>query len=201
MKMSKTLTRLYDNYADARGAVSELEQLGVPHDDLSIVANNAAHETHTKAAQDAGAGAGVGAAIGGVGGLLAGLGMLAIPGIGPVVAAGWLASTALGAGVGIVAGGATGGVIGALQKEGVSERDANVYSEGVRRGGSLVSAKVKDELVPSAEAILNRYSTVDPDVRERAYREGGWKTFDENAPVYSQEEIERERALYPIDRL
>jgi hypothetical protein len=66
-------------------------------------------------------------AVGGAVGLLAGLGLLAIPGIGPVVAAGWLVSTAAGA----AAGGATGGLIGALTQAGVSEEDAHVYAEGV----------------------------------------------------------------------
>ncbi len=196
--MSTTVTRLYDNYSDARGAVEELEQIGVPHSNIGIVASNAdhAHGEHTKAAQDAGAGAGIGAAVGGVGGLLAGLGMLAIPGLGPVVAAGWLASTALGAGVGLVAGGAAGGLIGALQKEGVSERDAHVYSEGVRRGGSLVSAKVDDEMVSEVEAILDRHNPVDPQARGRAYAETGWTRFDESAPPYDAAQIARERSLY-----
>jgi hypothetical protein len=80
-------------------------------------------------------GAGVGTAVGGAAGLLAGLGLLAIPGVGPVVAAGWLVATAVGA----VAGAATGGLIGGLTGAGVSEDDAHVYAEGVRRGGSLVA--------------------------------------------------------------
>jgi hypothetical protein len=162
--MSMTITRLYDDYRDARNAVEDLEKIGVPHGNISIVANNAdhAHGDHAKAVQDAGVGAGIGAAVGGAGGLLAGLGMLAIPGLGPVVAAGWLASTALGAGVGLVAGGAAGGLVGALQKEGVSERDAHVYSEGVRRGGTLVSVKTDGATASEVEAILNRHHPVDP---------------------------------------
>lgn len=196
--MSITVTRLYDAYSDARRAVEDLEKIGVEHNDISIVANNAdhAHGEYTKAAQDAGAGAGIGAAVGGVGGLLAGLGMLAIPGLGPVVAAGWLASTALGAGVGLVAGGTAGGLIGALQKEGVSERDAHVYSEGVRRGGSLVSAKVDNQMVPEVEATLDRHNAVDPQARGRAYAESGWTRFDETAPPYDAEQIAGERTLF-----
>ena len=78
------------------------------------------------------------------GGLLAGLGLLAIPGLGPIVAAGWLAATAVGAGIGAAGGAATGSLVGALKNSGHTEEDANVYSEGVRRGGTLVSAKVQD---------------------------------------------------------
>src|SRR6201988_4752355 len=91
-------------------------------------------------AESAGKGAGIGAGIGGTAGLLAGLGLLAIPGLGPVVAAGWLAATAVGA----AAGAATGGIIGALTEAGVSEEDAHTYAEGVRRGGTLVSARVPE---------------------------------------------------------
>jgi hypothetical protein len=199
--MSKTITHLYDRYEDAKAAVSELERIGVSHSDISIVANNAhgEHLAGSEAAEDAGKGAGTGAAIGGLGGLLAGLGVLAIPGLGPVVAAGWLASTAVGAGVGAAIGGAAGGLVGALQKEGVSEHDAHVYSEGVRRGGTLVSAKVPDNLVPEAEAVLNRSGAVNPVERGNAYREAGWSRFDETAPAYDREQIETERQRYARD--
>jgi hypothetical protein len=197
--MSKTITRLFDNYSDAEAAVADLERLGVPHSDISLIANERARGS--KAAEDAGAGATGGAVVGGVGGLLAGLGILAIPGLGPVVAAGWLAATAVGAGVGAVVGGAAGGLIGALQKEGVSEDDAHVYSEGVRRGGTLVSAKVSDDLVPEADAVLERHRAVDAAARGQAYRRAGWSRFDENAPAYTDDEIACERELYRSETL
>ena len=126
--MTVTISRLYENYADAQRAITSLEAAGVPHSDLSIVANNSDNwygadkkvdrdrDGTDDRAERAATGAGIGAGIGGVAGLLAGLGLLAIPGLGPVVAAGWLASTALGA----TAGAATGG-IGALTEAGVSK--------------------------------------------------------------------------------
>ena len=95
--------------------------------------------------------------VGGVAGLLAGLGLLAIPGIGPVVAAGWLASTAAVA----VAGGATGGLIGALTQSGIGEQEAHAYAEGVRRGGTLVTVRVPDTDWARVEAILDRHSPMD----------------------------------------
>src|ERR1700732_2224031 len=111
--MTQTVTGLYDTYDSAVSAVNALEASGVPHSDISIVSNNVDNR-YTKdhpmnAAEDAGKGAGIGAAVGGVGGLLTGLGLLAIPGVGPVVAAGWLVATAAGAGAGGVGGGAAGG--------------------------------------------------------------------------------------------
>eukprot|EP01035_Chromulina_nebulosa_P064280 gene64280-87916_t len=85
----KTVTGLFDNYDDASDAVGELEASGVAHDAISIVSNNSDNQhdnVRSKVAGDATGGAGLGAAIGGAGGLLAGLGLMAIPGVGPVVA-------------------------------------------------------------------------------------------------------------------
>ena len=202
--MTQTLTGLFDTYDDARRAIQDLEAAGVPHRDLSLVANNAhgAHGVNGEragvAGEDAGKGAGVGATLGGVGGLLAGLGLLAIPGLGPVVAAGWLASTALGAIGGAVVGGATGGLVGALTHAGVAEEDAHVYAEGVRRGGALVTAKVQDALVPTARAVLTDRSTVDIVARRGAYRQQGWSRFDEGAAPYTADQITAERRLHRL---
>ncbi len=207
--MAKTITRLFDDYSDAAAAVRDLEMLGVPRDDLSIVANNAdrIHDRNSGADihdvndhGDVSRGVSTGAALGGVGGLLAGLGLLAIPGLGPIVAAGWLASTALGAGIGAAGGAATGGIVGALKNAGHTDDEAHVYSEGVRRGGTLVSARVSDTLVPEAEATLQRHRSVDAATRGTAYREGGWQSFDEQAPAYTPDQVSIERDRYRIHK-
>jgi hypothetical protein len=201
--MTITISRLYDNYSDAQRAVTSLESAGVPHSDLSIVANNSDnwYSTDKKVDRDrdgvddraegAATGAGLGAGLGGAAGLLAGLGLLAIPGLGPVVAAGWLASTALGA----VAGGATGGVVGALTQAGVSDEEAPLYAEGVRRGGTLVSARVPDADRARYEAILNQ-SAVNLRDRSAAWQKAGWKSYDPSAKPYGADEVRRERQLY-----
>jgi hypothetical protein len=202
--MTQTITGLFDSYQDAQRAVQDLEASGVPHHDISIVANNAhgehdhlaTRERASEAGEDAGKGAGVGAAVGGLGGLLAGLGLLAIPGLGPVVAAGWLASTVVGAGVGAVVGGAAGGLVGALTHAGVPENDAHVYAEGVRRGGTLVTAKVSDADAVSARAILNGERSVDLAGRRQAYVQEGWTRFDETAPAYTPDQVLIERQRY-----
>ena len=162
--MTVTISRLYDNYADAQRAVQGLENAGVPHSDISIVANNSDNwynggkrvdrdgDGVDDRAEGAGKGAGIGAGVGGAAGLLAGLGLLAIPGLGPVVAAGWLAATAVGA----AAGAATGGIVGALTEAGVSKEEAPLYAEGVRRGGTLVSARVPDADRARLNAILDQ---------------------------------------------
>jgi hypothetical protein len=198
--MTQTVSALYDTYDAARSAVSALEGAGVAHSDISIVANNSEswhRDDHTSdAAEGAGKGAGVGAAVGGVGGLLTGLGLLAIPGVGPVVAAGWLVATAVGVGAGAAVGAATGGLIGSLTDAGIPDRDANLYAEGVRRGGALVTARVDDARASEAHAILQRHKSVDLNSRGRLYQEEGWSRFDPAAPAYTADQVAKERARY-----
>lgn len=188
----RTVTGLFDTYEDARRAVADLEAAGIPTDDISIVSHAGAENT-SYAAEGLGAGAGLGALAGGAGGLLAGLGLIAIPGVGPVVAAGWLAATAAGVAAGAAAGGAAGGIIGALINAGISEEEANIYAESVRRGGAMVVAKVSDTQIAAAEDILQSANRVDVASRGLAYREAGWSRFDESSPPYSAAEIDEER--------
>ena len=193
----RTVTGLFDTRDQANTAVRSLKDAGIASDDISVVANNADGSYASDAddvAKDAGTGAGIGAAVGGAGGLLTGLGMLAIPGIGPVVAGGWLLATVVGAATGAVVGGATGGLIGALTEAGVDERDAHVYAEGVRRGGVLVTARVDETLAEAAQAILQSDSGVTLDTRRRDYEAGGWETFDETADPYQPDQIRDYRA-------
>jgi hypothetical protein len=201
--MTVTISRLYDNPNDAQKAVRRLEAAGVPPSDISIVANNSDSWFSTDKkldrdrdgvddrAESAGKGAGIGAGVGGTAGLLAGLGLLAIPGLGPVVAAGWLAATAVGA----AAGAATGGIVGALTEAGVSKEDAHSYAEGVRRGGSLVSARVADADRARFDAMLNE-SAVNLRDRSAAWQKSGWKSFDPTSQPYGAEEVRKERQLY-----
>ncbi len=193
--MAETVTGLFDNYKDAHVAVQDLEASGIPHSDISIVANNSENwhkDEPSPAATDAGIGASAGAVVGGGVGVLTGLGLMAIPGVGPVVAAGWLVATAVGA----VAGGAAGGIVGALTASGVPERDAHVYAEGVRRGGTLVTARVPSDKISTARAILDRSHMVDISARRSAYETAGWSKFDEAAPVYTEDQVRKERGLY-----
>ncbi|MGV2103925.1 general stress protein [Rhizobium sp. 21-4511-3d] len=203
--MKTTITGLYDSYDDAKAAVKALEDAGVPSDDISIVTNKAngvdVEGQGNRAGEGAGTGAGIGALAGGAGGLLTGLGLLAIPGVGPVVAAGWLAATAAGAAAGAVAGGAVGGIVGAMVESGVPEEDAHLYAEGVRRGGTLVTARVEDEHRASADAILNSSPRVDVADRRARYAEQGWTRFDETADPYTDEQIAGERDRYRVNRL
>jgi len=193
--MAKTVVGLFDNSSDARAALQELRDAGFSGDDISMVANNSRGDygdvatardgTKSEAEEGAGFGATGGAVLGGLGGLLVGLGALAIPGIGPVVAAGTLATTlgttALGAGIGAAAGGLTGALVGA----GIPEEDANIYAEGVRRGDTLITVRADDDVEAQRAAdIMNNNNVVDIDDRGEEFRTGGWARFDESAGPY-----------------
>jgi hypothetical protein len=184
----QTITALYDDYDAASTAVGKLEAAGIPHADISIVSSNEGdrhagrlnttnavggtghHDTTEKASSGAGAGATVGTVLGGAAGLLTGLGLLAIPGVGPVVAAGWLVATVTGAGIGAAAGGLAGGLTGA----GLSESDAHTYSEGVRRGGTLVTVRADDAHAARVMDILEEHGSIDVDERAQNWRAEGW---------------------------
>ncbi len=185
---TRTLTRMFDDHAHAMQAVRELESSGFTSDEVSIVggqradaASSATGTADTDAATGAGTGATLGTVLGGGAGLLAGLGALAIPGIGPLVAAGWLVAAVTGAG----AGAAAGGLMGALVGSGVEEKDAHVYAEGVRRGGTLVSVRAEEGRLEQAEAIMARHQTVDVSARGEEYRASGWSGYRDDDSLMS----------------
>lgn len=191
MSNKVTISRLFDHCADAQRAMLHLRQAGVDDADLSLVANNADQWYAPDYAAGAGKGAAIGAGFGGFGGLLAGLGLLAIPGLGPVVAAGWLAATLAGA----AAVGAAGGVIGMMAEAGVAVNEAEIYAESIRRGGSLVSARIDAADRERLEAILDP-SSVNIGQRRDALASSGWTRFDPAAPDLTADEIKRERGLH-----
>ena len=202
---ARAVTALFDDYDAAARAVDKLEAEGIPHGDISIVAsdpenrlagrpparNETARPDESDAADGAGTGATLGTVLGGGAGLLAGLGLLAIPGVGPVVAAGWLVAAVTGAGVGAAAGGLIGGLTGA----GLSEHEAEHYAEGVRRGGTLVTVRVGDDMADRALAILDKHGSIDLDERAQGWRAQGWTgTSAETGQPRTSERIEPEAA-------
>jgi uncharacterized membrane protein len=168
--MTKTVVALYDDIQQAHDAVRDLTSTGISRENISLVTSDAEEsyaqqlnrdaETNIESsstAENVGKGAGAGAVLGGLGGLVVGLGALAIPGIGPVVAAGPIAAALAGAGIGAAAG----GLVGALVDLGIPEEEAKLYSEGIRHGGSLVSVQAEDRYVDRVIDILNNHHPVD----------------------------------------
>lgn len=175
----QTKTWLFDSHASALAALRDLEAAGFTSNEVSILGQQGpVTTTTTTATTESGAavGASVGGVVGGGAGLLAGLGVLAIPGIGPLVAAGWLAATLAGLGTGAVAG----GLLGSLTGSGVEEREAHVYAEGVRRGGTIVTVRADESRMGRAADVLSAHGPVNMTAREADYRSSGWSGYVEN---------------------
>ena len=182
--MAKTVAALFENSSEAYGAVKDLLEHGFAHDDISVMTHDEMSSDHAVEDEDSisgvAGGAGIGAALGGVSGLVLGLTALAVPGVGPVIAAGPLAAALIGAGVGAAAG----GLIGALTDIGISEDHAHYFSEGMRRGGVLVTVATTDEMAERAESILARRNPIDLSKRAEEWRSSGWSRFDPEADPY-----------------
>jgi len=143
-------------------------------------------------ASGAATGAVTGGVVGGAAGLAASLMGLAIPGIGPIIAAGPIVATLTGAGVGAVAG----GLIGGLTDMGVSKTDAEYYAESVRRGGALVTVRADDSRAERAAEVMREHGAIDIERRAEKWRERGWTGFDEKAAPYTATDLDRDRDLY-----
>lgn len=198
--MAKTIVGLFDSVTEAQSVVQDLVQAGCSRDKIGIMAQRGDDATDRPAGVDrddtpgegAAKGAGIGAVLGGIGGLVVGLAVLPIPGLGPVIAAGPIATTLAGMGIGA----ATGGIVGALVNTGVPEEHAHYYAEGVRRGGTLVTVEADDASAQQVADIMKRHRAVDVNQRAATWRQGGWTGFDNNARPFSREESERERAMF-----
>lgn len=150
---------IYPNRSSVEIAVDDLRMNGFRSEDISVLfPDNAgtkdfAHEKNTKAPEGATTGAGTGAVVGGTLGWLAGIGALAIPGVGPLIAAGPI----VGALAGVGTGGVIGGVAGALIGMGIPEYEAKRYEGRVKEGGVLLSVHSDNsEWTRKAKDILER---------------------------------------------
>ncbi len=160
----KRAVGLFESHDEAEKAVRGLKDAGFDMDRVSVVARDAdkiegtqtIEEIGNKADEGAGAGALTGGTLGGITGLLVGLGVLAIPGVGPILLAGAEATAIATTLAGGAIGAATGGLLGALVGLGIPEDKAKVYSDRVAGGSFLVMVTGEEEEVLKAEAIMNR---------------------------------------------
>lgn len=165
-KTTEAIAGFYRTVAEGEAARQALLAAGFRDDEVSFLTGDTrGHETPAigpVAATGAEDEAPRDAFIGGVVGLAAGMIAIAIPGVGPFLAAGPLATTLAGAVGGLTAGAATGGVIGLLRDHGISEEEAEFYAEGVKRGGALVTVHgVAGDRADEAKKILARHGAID----------------------------------------
>jgi hypothetical protein len=148
---------IYKTSAQAEDAVDHIAAAGFSHNDISVLlpdtrsSKEFAHEKNTKAPEGTATGVTTGGVVGGTLGLLAGIGALAIPGLGPFIAAGPIMASLAGLGVG----GAVGGLIGALVGMGIPEYEAKRYEGRVKDGGVLLSVHcdTSDEISRAKELL------------------------------------------------
>jgi hypothetical protein len=150
---------IYRNRNGVENAVEALKQDGFRNTDISVLfpensgTKDFAHEKNTKAPEGTAAGATSGAVIGGALGWLAGIGALAIPGLGPFIAAGPIMAALAGAG----AGGVVGGIAGALIGMGIPEYEAKRYEGRIKEGGILLSVHCdSSDWVKKAKELMER---------------------------------------------
>ncbi len=169
--MTQIVSAIFDDRSEAEQAVSELRSSGVPDNAISIIAQHEGSSTATTSdgggrvdddADTKGSGIGKGIGVGAGVGALFGIAALAIPGIGPFITAGALAST-LGAtggsiAAGAIVGGTAGGLSGALMNYGVSKEDSHYYEERIGKGGVFVSVDVAQAGFERSEAERILYS-------------------------------------------
>src|SRR5579862_8047736 len=145
--MNKAIIGIVNSREQAESALENLRAAGIPAEAISVLlpdksgTRDFAHQHNTKAPEGAVAGAGAGGAIGGTLGLLAGIGALAVPGLGPFIAAGPLMAALSGA----AAGAAVGGVAGALVGMGIPEYEAKSYEGKLREGNILIAVHTETE--------------------------------------------------------
>src|SRR5918997_2782141 len=177
----RTVVGVFDGPNHAEMALNELKNAGFSPNQVSVVAKDNREtrdmvESTGMGAEGAGTGAFLGGITGGILGWLVGIGALMIPGIGPVVAAGALATTLGGAALGAVAG----GIVGALVDAGVPEEDARGYEEHVRRGSILLTVHATtDQQARQAHTIFNRHGG--SDVRGYGYDSSNLDKDDDSA--------------------
>src|SRR5678815_3159105 len=162
--MGKAIFCIATSEAQAETIVNQLKEAGFSYNDISVLfpdkagTRHFAHEQHTKAPEGAATGAGTGGLLGGAVGWLAGIGALAIPGLGPFIAAGPIMAALAGAGVG----GTVGGLTGALIGMGIPEYEAKRYEGRVKDGGILLSVHSDDsQWTKKAKEILERTGVQD----------------------------------------
>jgi hypothetical protein len=155
---------IYTSQASLESGIEALRRANFRPEDISVLypenigTKDFAHDKGTKAPEGASAGAGTGAVVGGVLGWLAGIGAIAIPGVGPFIAAGPIMAALAGVGVG----GAVGGIAGTLVGMGIPEYEAKRYEGRVEKGGYLISVHCDDsEWTRKAKRILEETGAED----------------------------------------
>src|SRR3954463_10207359 len=191
---SATVVGLFHNQADAERAIHNLKERGFSENQIGVAIKDRQQQkdliegTGTQAAEGATTGAIGGGVLGGGIGLLAGVGALAIPGVGPIIAGGTLASTLAGAGIGAAAG----GLLGALVGMGIPEEDAQHFDQGFQAGGTLVTVNAGARADEARDCLSESGADLGTMGRSRAGNSGDTRGSSSNESSQSIELREEE---------
>ena len=173
----KTVAAVFPTLAEAENVARGLRNLGIPSQAIHVAAGNdkSRHEEYirkaraeeTRTATAAATGASIGASMG----FVAGLAMLVIPGVGPIIAGGAILTVLTGLSIGA----AGGGLIGAFANMGISHDEAHLYEEAVRRGKVFVAVQVSEEMEPEAIRLMAEQGGRDINDEAEAWQASGWK--------------------------
>jgi hypothetical protein len=172
----KTVAAVFPALPQAGQACRDLEHLGIPREDISLIAGNdwGKHDEYLEKVRHAstptGTAAASGAVIGGGLALLATMATIAIPGVGPILALGPILTAVLGLGVGATAG----SLIATFHNLGISREEAPIYEEAVRRGEIVVAAIVDEQFERDAVAVLERNGSAEVRDELDPWAENDW---------------------------
>ncbi|SMF71229.1 protein of unknown function [Azospirillum oryzae] len=215
--MTKTIVALYDHRSDAETASRDLQAAGFESSAIEILSHGDLTGGSWSGSDTSETGTGMGtttgdASLGAASGTARtdlSTGYVASPNTVPPVGMGLGAGGGMGTGstaagttgyTGSTTGTNSGGMLTRLAGWGVPNQDAQVYAEGVRRGGSLLKVRLDEEDVDRAMEVLERGNVVDVEERGSAYRESGWTGYDEAADYYDEPSAEEERLRYSPGR-
>lgn len=205
-----TVVAVYDNFETADLVIRALVADGFERSDIGVAANNVSGaynhlvidstpDMKTDNDVSGSEGGGFGAVVGGITGAVVALTAIAIPGIGPIIAAGPLVAL-LGGATGAVVGGAVGAVTGSIAASlidlGIPDAEAEHYAESVRRGHALVTVLVtNEEDATTVSNVLRRYNPLRVKSLADQWREKGWSGFDPLAEPYTEAALVTEQAM------
>jgi len=190
---------IYSTRQDAEMAIDAMRSSGFRNEDISVLfpdnegTKDIGHEKHTKAPEKATAGAAIAGIAGGALGWLAGIGVLAIPGIGPFIAAGPIMAALAGLGAGSVVGGLAGALVGA----GIPEYEAKRYEGRIRSGGILLSVHCENDLmIGRAKEMLRHTGAQDIAAAEEGHvsSRNRRERAIEDAPISDTRRVTRDRS-------
>jgi hypothetical protein len=192
---TKTFAALFATRHRASEAVDSLKDAGIAGRKISVLSHEELKDGET-GGLSAGEGAAAGAAGAAIGGVIASLGLAAVPGIGWIMAAGPIGSMIATGATAAAAGAVGGGIAGALTDNGIDKEDADIYAEALRRGGTLVIVEADLSDASKVGTMLRSHHPVNIERLREDYKADGWVRYDPKAEPYTGADLRKARSRF-----